>query len=197
MKTINILTIATLVPFTFSGAALAAEENLKPFWQGRQNKRQEFRTQLREENRSFRQSLKDKSPEEKKAAMLQHRQDIAAKREAFHTQNHTESMEALKAKLARNTRLTDAQKNELLDYYEKQYQGNSDFYAKQAAGNHAFFEKIANDSTLTQAQRKEAIRQHFAERRQENKDYRQSQKEARKNFFSRLKPSAQTAQKSG
>lgn len=133
--------------------------------QHQERERRDHIKQQKEENAAFRQSLKDMTPAERQAAITEHRQ----------TQSE-ENLVFLKERLAANSTLTDAQKEELISFFEEQFQESVDFHSTQHQENVAFFESIANDTSLTFAQKKEAIREHFLAQRAENKAFREEQK---------------------
>ena len=192
-QTVKISAIAILISFLCAGAVQAEDSKPKFFWQGRKEKRQEFKNQKREENRAFRQGLQGKSPEERRTAMLQHRQEMQGQRKNFHEKMRGEKDAALKAKLDKNPNMTEEQKKQILDQHQKQYEDNSAFYAKQAADNQVFLKTTANDSSLTKEQKQEAIRKHFEEQRQANKAHWQEQKEKRKELLGGVTAAAHPA----
>ncbi|HLD50405.1 MAG TPA: hypothetical protein VJC08_04335 [bacterium] len=197
MKTVKISAIAILVSFLCAGVVRAEDTKRRFFWQARKEAKQEFKNQKREEKHAFKQSLKGKSSEEKKAAAFQHHQEMRARRKDFLEKRHAAAGTALKTKLDQNTKLTEEQKKRILDQHEKQYRGNAAFYANQAEDNQAFLTKTANDSALTQNQKQQAIRKYFEEQRLANKTHWQGQKQNREEFRSGLKQAAQTGQTAG
>jgi len=140
----------------------------------------QHRQEQKQENKAFRETLKDKTPEEKKAAVIEHHETQYKENKAFREQLHTENMTFLKDKLAGNKKLTDSQKSELTNFFETQYQENVSYRDKQHSENVAFFQQIANDSSLTQEQKKAAIKDHFATQKTENKQHVEEQKTERK-----------------
>lgn len=74
-----------------------------------------------------------------------------------------QSMDSLNNRFANETKLTDAEKNELISCFKDEYQKNIPYRDELYSGNVAFFEKIANNQNLTQEQKKAAIKSHFAE----------------------------------
>jgi len=64
----------------------------------------------------------------------------------------------------------------LINYFEQQYQQGADFRSTQQKENVAVFQSTANNSSLTQAQKKQAIRDHFKKQKEENKAFLQEQK---------------------
>ena len=122
MKTFLILTMLSLISLALTGAASA--EARPEFRKEQQAKRQEFKKQNREEKQAFRETLKGKSGEEKQTALLRKHQELLVKRRSFNEEMHTRRMEKLKAKLEKNSKLTPAQKTELLNYYDQQYKEN-------------------------------------------------------------------------
>ena len=147
--------------------------------QQRQQQRQErigHIQEQRQEDAAFQQSLAGMTAEQRKAAVAEHRKTQGLENKAFSQQQHAENMTFLKDRLANNTKLTDAQKDELINYFEQQYQQGVDFRSTQHQENVTFFQSIANNSSLTQAQKKQAILDHFKTQKGENKDFVQDQK---------------------
>jgi hypothetical protein len=97
-------------------------------------------------------------------------------------------MRYLQNKLAHNTHLTDAQKQELTGFFEQQYQENVGFRAAEHAGTIAAFQKIAGDATLTTAQKKAAIQQYVAGERSEMKAHQQAQRQELKQELQQFRP---------
>ena len=150
-------------------------------------KRKEFREEEHKENQEFHKSLKSMTPEQRAEAMKKHHAEEIEERKAFHTKMHEENMEALKSRLANNSKLTDAQKNELTAFFENQYQENVSFRDAQHKENMEFFAKIANDSGLTMEQKKQAIREHRQQQKAKNKEHHQEQKSERKTKMQEIK----------
>jgi len=136
--------------------------------------------QQKQENKDFRQSTKDLKGTEKTDAIVQHRETQYQENKAFIQQQHNENMAFLTEKLAKNTKLTDAQKTELSTFFESQYQENVSFRDKQHGENIGYFESVANDSTLTFAQKKAKLKEYFTQQKSETKDHIQQQKSERK-----------------
>jgi LmbE family N-acetylglucosaminyl deacetylase len=62
--------------------------------------------------------------------------------------------------LAANTQLTDAQKADLIAFHENQWKENEATRETRYQESVAFFQKIAADNSLTQEQKKAAIKAH-------------------------------------
>ena len=94
----------------------------------------------------------------------------------FHNLDQTfESRRVQKEKLA-NSKLTDAQKSEISNFYEQQYQENVNFRDQRHQENIAFFSQIANDQNMTMEQKKAALKAHHDQQQQENQAHRATQK---------------------
>ncbi|MBI2440273.1 MAG: hypothetical protein HYV35_02765 [Lentisphaerae bacterium] len=195
------LILMAMVGSLCGGALTLAHEDADHSHQIRQiqkqeQERREHIKQQKLENAAFRESLKGMTPAERKAALAAHRQAQFEENKDFRQQQHEENLAFLKARLAKNSKLTDAQKEELINFFEEQYQESVDFRAAQHQENVAFFESIANDASLTMAQKKEAIRDHFKTQRAENKAFLQEQKSEnqaeRAKFKSEIDSSSET-----
>ena len=186
-----ILSLVIGMCFILPRFAFAEQGVRKAFHQGQKQKRMEYRQEQRHENKEFRTGIKDLSSEERVKAIHEHHQTQFSENKAFREQMHNQNAEFLKTKLANNKRLTDAQKTELINFMENQSQENVSFREKQHGENVAFFEQIANDPNMTQKQRKQAIKEHFATQKNENKDYWTAQKSEKKEFRQQLKSAAQ------
>ena len=134
----------------------------------------------KQENSAFQKSLEGMTPEQRKAAVADHRKTQAQENKAFNQQQHAENMAFLKNRLANNPKLTDTQKDELINYFEQQYTEGVDFRSTQHQENVAFFQSVANNASLTQEQKKQAIRDHFKEQKGENKAFVHEQKSENK-----------------
>ena len=87
----------------------------------------------------------------KMEARHQETTDAAAKR-------HEENMATLKEKLAKNKKLTDADKEEICKFVEEQYGENVSFRDEQFAENLKFLEELGNTDGLTKDQIKDKIK---------------------------------------
>ena len=92
----------------------------------------------------------------------------------------------LKTKLANNNRLSDFRKSELINYFENQYQENVSFRDTRYGENIAKFESIANDSNLTQEQKKAAIKDFIAQQKSETKQHLETQKSENKSEWQKI-----------
>lgn len=142
------------------------------------------------------QAVKEKTPEEKQAAIKQYRENQIAKSKAFQQGIRDKQMAELKAKLALNTKMTDAQKNEIIAAREKQYEQIAAFVDKRRSENNAFFQKLANDPSMTEEQKREAIRAHFQSQKPSSQAFKQQQTTANKTegekIRSEVPPAAKT-----
>jgi len=66
--------------------------------------------QQKQENAAFRQTLKGMTPEQRKAAVIDHRKMQGQENKAFNQKQHAENAAFLKNRLASNKKLTDTQK---------------------------------------------------------------------------------------
>jgi len=173
-----LLVIAGSLYGVMAGAqeAPAAKAGTAPVRQQQKQERVGHIQDQKQENSAFRQSLEGMTPEQRKAAVAEHRKTQGQENKAFNQQQHAENMAFLKNRLANNTKLTDTQKDELINYFEQQYQQGVDLRTTQHQENVTFFQSIAGNSSLTQAQKKQAILDHFKEQKGENKDFVQDQK---------------------
>ncbi|MBI4711610.1 MAG: hypothetical protein HY767_04020, partial [Candidatus Omnitrophica bacterium] len=130
----------------------------------------------KQENKEFRQALKEKTPEEKEAAIQKHRETQLAENKAFQQALHDQQMAEFKAKLEKNTKLTEAQKAEILATREKQYAEMMVHGDQRRSENAAFFQTLSDNPNMTEQQKREAIRAHFQSQKPANQAFRQQQK---------------------
>lgn len=175
--TITLVAICLILP----QIALAEhDQEMKGFRHELKQKKMEHWKTQKGENKEFRKTLKQLPPEERAKAVIGHRQTQYSENKTFREQRHKENMDFLKAKLEHNKKLSDAQKTELINFFENQYQENTSFREKQHAENIAFLQSIADNPNLTQEQRKQSIREHFQTQKVENKDFWSKQRAERK-----------------
>ncbi len=129
----------------------------------------------KQESPELREALKKKKLEAKQAAIQQHREAQLAENQAFQQAMHDRQMAEMKAKLAQNTKLTEVQKNEILASREKQTEGKKAYQDQRRSEDAAFFQKLAEDPKMTEAKKREAIREHFQSQKPANKAFRQQQ----------------------
>lgn len=189
----KIVSLMILSCFAVSGAAFAEKGEKKAWHTGQKEKRKEHHAEQHQENKEFRQSLKGKTGQEKAEAIKSHHDSQFAENKAFREKMHSENSAFLKEKLANNKNLTDAQKNELVSAMESQYQGNQAFRDQQHSENTAFLQGVANDAGMTQEQRRQAIKDHFAKQRSEAKAHFEENKASRKALKDSIKNTSVTA----
>lgn len=166
------------------------EKQVREFGQQQETQRQDRRQDQKEENQVFRESLEGKTSAEQSEAIESQRsardQDNSAfdarmlnqskdfdkqqeieKQELWQTLEDAripqQSMGALNNRFARESKLTAAEKNELINSFKSQYQKNIPYCDELYSGNVAFFEQTVNSQNLTQEQKKAAIKSHFEE----------------------------------
>ena len=154
-------------------------------------------TAQKQENKVPVKTPKEKSPEELQVAVLKQREALVAQNKVFQQAIHEKQMGELKAKLAKNTKLTVAQKDEILASREKQYSEIRAYEENRRVENAAFFQKLSSDSKMTEEQKREAIRAHFQAQRPADQTFRQQQKNTstteREKIGSGVPSSAKTA----
>jgi len=78
-------------------------------------------------------------------------------------QAHLANMNFLKSKFVSANKLTDAQKEDLVDCFESQYSKPVLLSEERYKGKVVYFEQIINNLNLTQEQKKAAIKARFAQ----------------------------------
>ncbi len=108
-------------------------------------------------------------------------------REAKHAEHmekwqkhHDEAIARLKARLAGNKKLTDAEKQEIVTFFDTQYSENKTFRQSQFEENMKFLDEMAAKTDLPREQVREAIKAHFGKQREENKTHHAEQTTERK-----------------
>jgi len=142
--------------------------------------KKEQRVEPLQEAKELHTTLKEKTLDEKQAAVLQHHEAQLAENKAFQQAMRDKQQAELKAKLAKNTKLTEAQKSEILAAREKQYDKNTAFGDQRRSENAAFFQNFAKDPNMTEEQKREAIRAHFQSQKPADQAFRQQQKSENK-----------------
>jgi len=160
---------AGIMVVTMSGMVMAAGpgqgQETKAFRQGQKEKKKAFVQQRKQENKAFKESMKGKPKEEKKAAVKEHRIVQQAGKKSFTEKMHQDNMAFLKERLAKNTTLSTAQKNELINHFDKQYKEKTSFRGAQHKERVEFLEKIAADARMTQEQKKAALRDFISQQK--------------------------------
>jgi uncharacterized protein YpuA (DUF1002 family) len=95
-------------------------------------------------------------------------------------QKHAEAVAKLKERLANNKRLTDEEKQEIVNFFEQQYKENREFRTAQHEETMQFLNSLGDQSDLTKEQVKEKIKAFVDQQKAENKEHREKQKEERK-----------------
>lgn len=193
----KLISMVVLSLVAFSGVAFAEKGEHKAWKAEQKEKTKAHFSQQKQENREFRKDLKGKTGQERAEAIKAHHEQQFAENKDFREKMHAEKTAALKDKLAKNPNLTEAQRNELLSAMENQYKGKQDFRNQRHEENTAFLQKVGNDTSLTQDQRRQAIKEHFDKQRAENEARRDQVRAERKALKESLKnkatPAAATA----
>lgn len=154
----------------------------------RREQNKAHRQEQRQENQAFRKTLKNLTPEQRQTAIIEHRNSQFAENVARHEQIHQEHMTKLRAKLAANSELTDAQKQEILNKAHQSYQEKVAKFQEQHQANMNFAQQVANDPSLTPEQKREKMQKHrqankenMKEQRTENKQKRETRREEFRN----------------
>ena len=160
--------------------AAAPEGAWKAHFEQRRQAWEAFRQKQRQADEQFRATLKGMAKDQRIAALEQHRQQDHQQAMDFWAQQHEASMAFLKERLAQNTKLDDAEKTELIAFFEQQYKENVDFRNGQFAESFAFVEKTLADASLTKEQKKAAIHTFLTQQHKEDVTHREQQKGERR-----------------
>lgn len=170
MKKLTFFILGTFL-FFVTPFVLAAQEQAKTLPQEQQVQENEYQQQQGIENKEFRETSEAETPQEKASAIKEHRETQQGENKAFNEKMRQENSDFLKQRLAKNNKLTDTEKNELIGYFENQYQGNVSFREQKRNDNVVFFEHIVNNPRLTLKQKKAAIKAHFDVERAKTKEH--------------------------
>ena len=94
--------------------------------------------------------------------------------------HHDAFIAKLNDRLAKSKRLTDAEKTEIVAFFEEQYKENTTFRAQQHEENMNFLDTLMGENDLTKDQLLAKIKEHFAAQKVENKEHRATQQGERK-----------------
>ncbi len=169
----KILTLLFVALLAVPAVAQAKEPN------ARREQVKAHRQAQKEENKAFRETLKEMPIEERKEALAEHRNTQFSENVAFHQQMHQQQMAELQNKLNANTQLTDEQKQAILAKAESEYQQKITQAQARHAANVAFAKQVSEDTTLTPEQKREKIREYVQKNREEMKEHRTEEKEKR------------------
>ncbi|MCB9757154.1 MAG: hypothetical protein H6753_01865 [Candidatus Omnitrophica bacterium] len=161
----------------------------------RKEQNKAHRQEQRQENQAFRETLKDLPAEQRQAAIIEHRNSQFAENVAHHEQMHQEQMTKLQAKLAANSELTDAQKQEILNQAEQSYQEKVTKFQEQHQANMNFAQQIANDPNLTPEQKREKMQEHRQTNKENMKQQHAENKQKRETRREEHRKKRQTQQK--
>jgi hypothetical protein len=135
--------------------------------------------ELKADNKKFRESLKDMSKADRVKAIEEHRLTRFRENDAFRQKLHEDEMAFLKERLSANTKLTDADKEDLLRVFDEQYKENVLILRQRNADMMVFFEKTANDPALTTAQKHEELKNYFQQQKADVLRQREQQQQQR------------------
>lgn len=179
---IRLFTVLLAATLAMPLSAQAKDEN-----QGQHEKAQAYKAQQHEENKAFRDSLKDVPEGQREAAIINHRNSQFADNMTQHATMHATKMSELKAKLDQNTNLTEAQKQEIIAKVEKEYQDNTaKAQAKHTEGiNYA--QQVMSDESLSPEQKKEKMKAYHEENKADREKFREERKAKRENLREEFK----------
>ncbi len=132
------------------------------------------------ENKTFRESLKGKTAEEKAAAIKTHHQEQFQENVEFRDKIQQDKITALQEKLSGIKKLSDEDKAEILKDAQENYSENKERWLQRQGENVAYVDSISNDANLTSKEKKAKMKEYFKQRKEENKQYREQQKAERK-----------------
>ncbi len=160
------------------------------FRQAMRTKAQNHRKQQKAENKDFRKSLKhsDLSQDQKIVAIKGHRETQNEENTDFHGKMHKESVGHITAKLAENDKLTDTQKQEILNHREERYQKNIAFRTQQYEENTRAIDQILGNENLSPAERRTQMKEFRTGQKKGNKERRQARRKENKEFRQSFKP---------
>lgn len=124
----------------------------------RREAREIFEETVQKKRHDFLETLKGKTSTEKREAMSAFRQQEVKAKEEFLANQHAENMDFLKKKMGVNPKLTDAEKDELVNFFEKQYAESVNFSDYIHREMMTEFDKMIADAALNQEQRRNLIR---------------------------------------
>ncbi|MBF0484582.1 MAG: hypothetical protein HQL25_07755 [Candidatus Omnitrophica bacterium] len=183
----KVLGLVLVVLFGFTISAHAAESDNKGFYKKQRDNVKEYVDDRKQDNKQMAESLKGKTAEEKVTEWKEYKTKQNEANAKFKNSIHQENMKYLKERLAINKNLTDQQKVELSELFEKQYEERIVLRATQQDENVIFFEKVANEDTMTIEQKKEAIKAHFVEQKDAAQALLNRQKEIFKEESNKIK----------
>jgi small-conductance mechanosensitive channel len=132
--------------------------------------------QQRQENQAFRKTLKDMTPDKRKAAIDQHRAQQHQENVDFGKAQYTKNRAKLVQKLSESKKLTQSQKDSLLKAFDDNYNSTVQFTENQYQKTDAFIKKLENDTTMTQDQKKTAMKDQMKAQMEETKKFMKEQK---------------------
>jgi hypothetical protein len=149
--------------------AVRAEQSTSDadYWQKENAVVEKHRRELKDENKKFRENIKAMPKEDRTKAIEQNRLIRFRENETFRQKLHEDDMSFLKERLATTGQLTDNEKQELLAVYDVEYKENVLFLQQRNQDMMTFFEKISQDTTLTQTQKREALKSYFQQQKEE------------------------------
>lgn len=148
--------------------------------ESQKNKIEAFRQAQQKDNEAFRATLDAVKPEERPKLMADRRAKQFAENTRFRDQIQNENLTFLKAKMAEDKNLTEAQKAEFLSFWQERYKKDAEFQDTQHREAMAFLEKVTADTTLNDKQKKDTIRKHMEAQKAARVEYRKAQTAALK-----------------
>lgn len=146
------------------------------------------REQQKQENQDFRKSLNNLEPGERISSIKEHMGEKYQEKINFQKTLHQEKMTKLRDQLSQNEKLTEAQKNEIIDFHDNQYNNNMKFHEQHYSENLNFIDEL--DKTPKE-NHKELSQLHRNEIKAENMEHRKQQKLEREKFRQSIKNDVQ------
>ncbi len=157
--------------FLISATALAENAQFEKFYKQQNKKRDGFSMLQIRKSKKLDKSLKGKTQAEIKAEKNRFRENRYKESVAFNEKIHKENMAFLKKQLARNNKLTNAQREERLNHMELQYQKKTALIEQYRKERIAFKDKMDNNDSLTPEQKAEALQDYNKEQEVKIRQY--------------------------
>lgn len=138
------------------------------------------REEQKTENQAFRDSLKDKTPEERAALIKEHKEQQFNENVEFRDQIHSEKRDALEERIGKSEKLTDEQKAEILAQFDSVYKDEKGHWAEQHQENMVNFDKIYSNPNLTPEEKREKVKALIQQNKEEAKQYHEQRVAERK-----------------
>ena len=179
----------------FTSFAMAASGDYKTFHQQQKEKMKAHYSQQTAEKKAFYKSVNGLPYQQKFKTIADYHEKNFQENMTFRRQMHQEDMDSLKQADDKNSKLTEEQKQNWLNFQNSQFADTVKFLEEQHQKDDGFYRSLADTAGLTPRQIKEKLKAHRSEQKTARNNFYQTRKTSTKTKWKELHPAAKKDKK--